>query len=163
MQHGVVRNIVDPLLQLIRCGKLAEHQEVRYFKESTVLRQHLNGIPTIAKNAAIAVNESNTAVAGRSVHERWIVGHEAEVVSSGLDLPQIHCPDCAVLNRQLVILGIAIISDRQAIRCHREISLCQFAWPPHWALIMHRASSKCSTILCAAARSGHKAACHKHE
>jgi len=80
--------------------------------------QHLDGIAAVAKDAAIAVNKGDAALAGRRIHERRILGHEAKIFSVGFDFAQIHGTDGAILNRQVVIFGGAIIGNSERLWCH---------------------------------------------
>jgi hypothetical protein len=86
-----------------RWRRLIICEQVGNLEEAAVFRQHFDGVASVAKDAAIAVNKGDAAQAGRSIHERRIVGHEPKVVGAGLDLPQVHGPDCPILNGQVVV------------------------------------------------------------
>ena len=99
MQHGVVRDFIDPVLQFGFCGQFAKKQQIGDFQKSAALRQHFDGISAITQNSPVSVDIGDAAAARRRVHERRIVGHQPKIFWPGLDLPQIHRPDRAILDR----------------------------------------------------------------
>src|SRR6266404_8662077 len=96
MEHGVVCDVVHPILQFTRGGQFAEQKQVGNFKIGTVLGQYVDGITAIAQDSFIAVNVSNGASTGSGIHEGGVVGHQTEIVGAGLDLAQIHRADSSV-------------------------------------------------------------------
>ena len=56
VQHGVVRDVVDPVLQFFLGGQFAEEQQVGDFQERAVLGQNFDGIAAIAQDSLVAVN-----------------------------------------------------------------------------------------------------------
>ena len=63
VQHGVVGDVIDPLLELFFGGQVAEQEQVRHFQEGAALGQDLDGISPVAQDAFIAVNVGDGALA----------------------------------------------------------------------------------------------------
>ena len=122
VDHGVVRDLVDPILELGFGGQLAEQQQVGDLQESAMLGQHFDGIAAVAQDAAIAIDVGDRALAGSRVHEGRVIGHEPEIVGAGLDLPQIHGADGAILNGQGIALSGAVVGDRYGFLRHNQRS-----------------------------------------
>ena len=80
VQHGVVGDLVDPVVELAGRRQFAKQNQVGNFKKRAMLGQLLNGIAAILQNPAVAVDERDVAAAGSRVHEGRIVQHQAEVV-----------------------------------------------------------------------------------
>ena len=99
VQHGVMRDLPRPVLVLLRGRQFAVEQQVSDLQVGAMLGQGLDVVAAIAKDAFVAVNEGDAALAGCRIHERGIVGHHTEVFGIGLDLPQIHGANGAVLDR----------------------------------------------------------------
>ena len=59
VQHGVVRDVVDPVFQLFLSGQLAEQQQVRNFQKGAVLGEYFDGIAAIAQDALVAIDEGD--------------------------------------------------------------------------------------------------------
>ena len=118
VQHRVVRDVVDPLLQFLLGRQLAEQQQVSNFQKRAALGQNFNRIAAIAQDPFVAVNVGNGALAWRGVHERRVVRHQPEVLRAGFDLPQIHGPDRAVLDGHGVGLISAIVGDGESVLWH---------------------------------------------
>ena len=88
----------DPFLQLVRVGQFADQEQVGDFQESAVLRQFLDRIAAVAQNAAVAIDVRDGALAGCGIHKCRVVSHQAEIIRTGLDLPQIHRADRSLLH-----------------------------------------------------------------
>ena len=115
VQHRVERDLLGPVLLLLRGGKLAKQNQVGRLEEVALLRELLNRVAAIQQDALVAVDVGDRAAAVRRVHERRVVRHEAEVVRLFLDLAQVHRADRAVLNGQLVLLARAVVDDRDRV------------------------------------------------
>jgi len=102
VDHGVERDLADPLLELGLGGQLAEQNEVGYIEVGAFFRQLLDGVATVAQDALVAIDEGDRASARGGVHEGGIVGHEPEVLGPGLDLSQVHGPNGPVVNGDLI-------------------------------------------------------------
>ena len=118
VQHGVMRDLPDPVFVLLRGRQLAEEQQVGDLQIGAMLGQRLDVVAAVAKDTFVAVNEGDAALARRRIHECGIVGHQTEVVGTRLDLPQIHGPDGAELDRRFVSLVVALVGDGQSILRH---------------------------------------------
>ena len=88
-----------------RGGQLAEQDQVGRLEVVALLGQLLDGVAAVVQDALVAVDVGDGAPAVRGVQERRVVRHQPEVVGAGLDLPQVHGADGAVLDRQLVVLA----------------------------------------------------------
>jgi hypothetical protein len=115
VQHRVVVDVARPGIELRLGRELAEEKQVRGFEKVAVLRQLFDRIAAVEQDALVAVDERDPAAARRRVHERGIVGHQAEVVRRHLDLPQVCRPDRPILDWHFVLLAGAVVGDRQRI------------------------------------------------
>ncbi len=120
----VVRDLVDPVIHLAQGRQLAVQEQVGHLEVVGALGQLLDGIAPVAQDAAVAIDLGDPARRGRGVHEGGIVGEQAEVVRPRADLPQVHGPDGAVGDGNVVGLPGAVVGDRQAVGRH--------AHPPWW-------------------------------
>ena len=123
VQHGVVRDVVNPLLEFLFGGQFAEHQQVCHFQKRAPLGQDLNRISAIAQDSLVSIDVGDAALARRRIHVRRVVGHQPEILRSALDLPQIHRPDRAVLDRNGIGLAGPIIGNTQCIFWHELFRL----------------------------------------
>ncbi len=115
VHHGVHGDLVGPRLQLVGGGQLAEQQQVGGLEEVALLGQLLDRVAPVHQDALVAVDVGDLAAARRGVHERRVVGGEAEVVRVGLDLAQVHRLDGAVGDRHFVLLAGAVVGDGEGI------------------------------------------------
>jgi hypothetical protein len=115
VQHRVQGDFARPGLELQGGRQLAEDDEVGRLQVVAVFGELLDRIAPIEQDAFVAVDVSDGAAAVRRVHEGGVVGHQAEVVWPGLDLPEVHGPDGPVLNRQLVLLPGPVVDDGQRV------------------------------------------------
>ncbi len=118
MQHGVVRDVMDPTFQFICSGQFAEQKQPRNFEIRAVLGQHVDGIAAVAQDSFIAVDVSDGASTGSGIHEGGVVGHQAEIVGSGFDLAKIHRADGSVFDRNGVVFSGTVVGDRQGVLRH---------------------------------------------
>ena len=95
--------------------QLAEEDQVRRLEVGALLGQLLDRIAAVEQDALVAVDVGDAAPARGGVLERRVVRHQPEVVGAGLDLPQVHRADRAVLDRQLVLLAGAVVGDRERV------------------------------------------------
>ena len=84
-------------------------------RKRRLLRELLDRVAAVLEDALVAVDERDGRLARRGVRERRVVGHEAEVVVTHLDLPQVEGPDRPVLDGQLVALPGAVVRDRDRV------------------------------------------------
>jgi hypothetical protein len=122
MEHGVMGDLMDPILELAGGGQLAEQDQVGDFEEGAMLGQHFDGITAVAQNAPIAINVGDRAPAGGGVHEGRVIGHQAEVFRASLDLAQVHGADGAVFDWQGIGLAGTVIGDSDGVLRHRGTS-----------------------------------------
>ena len=109
--HGVVGDLVDPVPLLLGGRQFAEQQQVSDLEEGAVLRQIVDVVSAIAKNAFVAVDESDLALAASRVHEGGIVGHEPEIIGTGFESTQLSGPDSSHFYRELQGLIGALVGD----------------------------------------------------
>jgi hypothetical protein len=115
VEHGVERDVTRPLL-LLRLGReLAKENEKGRFEEVAVLGQLLDRVAAIEQDSLVAVDEGDPAAARRGVHEGRIVRHHSELVGHHFDLAQIHRPNGAVLDGDVVSSAGAVVGDRQRV------------------------------------------------
>jgi hypothetical protein len=113
MDHGVAHDLVIPILQLIPGGQLALQQQPGYFQEGAMFGELLDRVPTISQNAFVAIQVGDGARAGSRVHEGRIVSHEAKVIGSGHDLPQVHGSNGTAVNRDRLCCLCPIVGNCQ--------------------------------------------------
>src|SRR5205807_10670706 len=116
----VVRDVVDPRVELRRRRQLAVEQQVRGLEEGALLGELLDGIAAVAQDALVAVDVAHRAPARRRVEEPRVVGEEPRVVDYRLDLAEIDGPDGPVLDRDLVLLPGAVVGDRERVLGHGD-------------------------------------------
>src|SRR6516162_9328080 len=75
-------------------------------------------VAAVTKDALVAIDEGNAALACSGVHERGIVGHETEVLGISLDPPEVHGADGPVLDRSFIGFVVALVSDGQSAGWH---------------------------------------------
>jgi hypothetical protein len=108
-------DLVRPLLELRLGRELAVDEQVGDLEVRAVLGELLDRIAPVLEDALVAVDEGDRRTTRRGVHERRVVGHEAEVVLLDLDVPQRERADRAVLDRDLVLLPRAVVGDREGV------------------------------------------------
>jgi hypothetical protein len=111
VNEGVMRDVVVPILELRLRGQLAVENQVGGLRIVALFRQLLDRIAAIAKDAFVAVDESNLAGASRRIRAGGIVAHHPEIRLFDLDLAQIDGANRVVLNGDFVLAAIAIIGD----------------------------------------------------
>ena len=119
--HG---DLVHPLLQLRAGGQLAVDDQVGDLQEGGALAQLLDRIAPVLEDAGVAVDVRDRAAAGSRVHERRVVGHQAEVALVRLDLAQVQRAHGSVADRQLVRRAGAVVGDREGLLGGRAVALC---------------------------------------
>ena len=75
VQHGVVSDVGDEILQFRRGGQLAVQHQIGDFKKAALLRQLVDGIAPIPQDALVAIDEGDGALARCGVHESRIISH----------------------------------------------------------------------------------------
>ena len=119
-RHAAVVNRRRERLQLRRGWQFALDHQPRRLEKRALLGQLLDRIPAIAQDALVAVDERDGAATGRRVHQRRVVGHQAEVVGGLADLAQVGRTDGVVLDGELVAVAGAVVCDRQRV-CHAGV------------------------------------------
>src|SRR6185436_7151759 len=99
-------------------GELAVEQQVGRLEERAFLRELLDRVAAIAQDALVAIDVRDGAAAGRRVHERGIVEHQAEIVDLGLDLPEVGGANRPILDGELVALARTIVDDGERVLRH---------------------------------------------
>ena len=124
MNERVMRDVVGPILQLLRVRQLAVQKQVGGFEVGAFLGQIFDGIAAIAQDARVAIDVSHSADARCRVVERRIVAHHPEIGVFYLDLAQIHGADRAIRDGHFVALAGAIVRDcKRFPRLGRCVSL----------------------------------------
>ena len=93
--------------------KVAVNQQVGRLQIRTLFGKLFDGIAAVAQDSLIAVDKRHGAPARSGVHERGVVGHQAEVIRPGLDLTEVEGPDRVVFDREFILLTGAVVNDRQ--------------------------------------------------
>jgi hypothetical protein len=70
VQHGVVGDLVGPVLQFRLNGQLAEQDQVGDFEKGALLGELLDRITAITQDTLIAIYECDRALAGNPWPER---------------------------------------------------------------------------------------------
>ena len=133
VKHRVKRDLARPGVELIGGRQLAEEDQIGRLEIVAVFGELFNRVSAIEEHALVAVDVRDAAPAVRGVHQRRVVGHHAEVVRSRFDLAQIHRPDGAVVNREVVLLSGAVIDDRQRL-AHRRLRLEGWSRNSRWGV-----------------------------
>ena len=115
VDHRVVGDVIHPLVVLFPIGQLAVEQQIRDLGVRALLRELLDRVAAVLKDALVAVDERDPALAGGRIHERRVVGHQSEVVGPGLDLPQVDRANRAVGDREFVRLARAPVDHRESV------------------------------------------------
>ena len=121
VKHRVQGDLLNPGLLLRRGRQLAEQNQVGRLEVVALLGQLLDRIAAVEQDALVAVDvgDGAPAVAVFMNAGSYVISPKSS--GPGLDLPQIHGADGAVLDRQLVLLPGAVVDDRQRVR-HRSQS-----------------------------------------
>ena len=69
VQHGVVCDVIHPLVQLLFRGEFTKHQQICDFQKCATLGEHFDGISAITQDALVAIDEGDGAFARRRVDE----------------------------------------------------------------------------------------------
>ena len=116
VHERVDRDLVGPLVELGLRRQLAVDQQVGDLEVGRLLRELLDRVAAVLEDPVVAVDVGDRRAARRGVHERRVVGHQAEVVLGDLDLAQSERADRPVLDRDLVRLARPVVGDRQRVR-----------------------------------------------
>ena len=108
-------------------------QQVGDLQITRALGELLDRVAAVFEDPLVTVDEGDRRATRRGVHERGVVGHEAEVLVVDLDLAKLGGADRAVLDRHLVCLAGAVVGDRQRVRRNspkprRVAQLSQSSW-----------------------------------
>jgi hypothetical protein len=77
MDHGVVGDGVDEVVELTGGGKFAMQQEVGHFQKRTFFPQLVDGIASIPQYAMFPVDVGDGALATACGGKAWVVGENA--------------------------------------------------------------------------------------
>src|ERR1700719_3783002 len=89
------------------------NEKIGSFEIGAFFGEVLDGIPAVAQDPGVAVDESNFADAGSGVVKGRIVTHHAEIGGVNFDLAQIGGADRVIDDGNLVIFAGAIVGDGQ--------------------------------------------------
>jgi hypothetical protein len=115
VDERVVGDVEHPRVVLLLGRQLAVDQQVGDLEEARVLGQLLDGVPAVAQDPGVTVDEGDLRADVGRVLERRVVGEQAEVVVAHLDLAQVHRADGTVLDRELVGLPGAVVGDGERV------------------------------------------------
>ena len=113
MDKGVHPHVLRPLMELCHRRKLAVQYEIGHLQIRALFRQLVDGIAAIQKDPFFAVDERDLAPAGRGVHERRVICHQAKILGSRLDLPEVDGFHGSVFNWNFVTLPRSRVRDLQ--------------------------------------------------
>ncbi len=116
----VLLDLAVPGGQFSLGGKLPVQEKERDFEERAVFGKLLDRVAPVSQDAAIAIQIGDRTLARRRVHERRVVRHQPEIARAGLNLPQVHGADRAVLNGYGIRLLGAIIGDGKGLVAHLQ-------------------------------------------
>jgi hypothetical protein len=89
VHEGVDRDQVRPLLELRGGRQLAVDQQVGHLEVGRVLGELLDRVAAVLEHTDVAIEEGDRAAARGGVHERRVVGEQAEVLVGRLDLAHV--------------------------------------------------------------------------
>ncbi len=115
VDHRVPGDVVDPLGVLLRVGELPVEEQVGDLEVAAVLRQLLDRVAAVAEDPLLPVDVGDAARARGGVEKGGVVGHEAEVVRAGLDLPQVDGADRPVDDGDLVGAPRSLVPDGERV------------------------------------------------
>ena len=110
VDEGVVGDLVAPLVELGLGGQLAVEQEIGNLEVGRLLGQLLDGVAAVAKDAQVAVEVGDRALAGGGRDEAGIVEPDPRE-----ELRPLGGRDTAVVDRDLEGLTAAVVGDRDAL------------------------------------------------
>ncbi len=113
VDERVMCDFALPHRQLRGRGQFPGEQQIGDFQEAALVRQFRDRKAAVAQDAGIAVDEGDRTAAARRVRESRIVGHQTEVALIDLYRTQGVGADRAVLDRDLIGLAGAVVSDGQ--------------------------------------------------
>ncbi len=102
VHERVDRDLVHPVGQLSLRRQRAVDDQVGDLEVGGVLAQLLDRVAAVLEYAGLPVDVGDRAAAGGGVRVGGVIGHQAEVLIVGLDLPEVHCPHGSILDRELV-------------------------------------------------------------
>ena len=115
VHERVDRDLVRPLVELLLVRQLAVDEEVGDLEVGRLLGELLDRVAAVLQDPGVAVEEGDGRPARRRVHERGVVGHQAEVVVVDLDVAQGRRADRPVLDRHLVGAPGPVVGDGQRV------------------------------------------------
>ncbi len=86
VEHGVVVDRIGEVVELVGVGQVAVHQQVRDLKKIRFFGEFLDGDAAIAKDALLAVDECDRALAGTGIRVAGIQGDAAGFRSKPTDI-----------------------------------------------------------------------------
>ena len=113
------------LLELLGAGQLTVDEQPGNLDERAAVGELLDGVSAVTEHAGITVEERDRAAARRGVHERRVVGHQAEVIIRDLDVAKFRGTDRAIGDRDLVGLAGPVIRDAE----RAVLGLCRHSTP----------------------------------
>ena len=100
--------------RLLRGRQLAVDEEERDLKEGRLLGELLDGVATVAQDTLCAVNEADLRAGRARVHVSG-VEHAETGARGGLDLEHVVAVDGVGIDRQVVLLARAVVSDGKGV------------------------------------------------
>src|SRR5260221_5649718 len=104
-------DVPSPAFQLGFGGQFAVKQQIGGFEVGAFFGELFDGVAAITQDSFVAVDVSDAADAGSSVVVGGVVAHHAEIGGVGFNLAEIHGPDRAMGNGEVVALAGAIVGD----------------------------------------------------
>ncbi len=121
VDQSVTHNQQVPVFEFLQGWQLPSQQQKCHLQEGTVLGKLLDRIAAIAQDPSVPIQVRDGTLTGGRVHEGGIVGHQAKIIGTGLDLAQVHCANGAPIYRDSVGLPCSIVGDRQRRVVHTSI------------------------------------------
>src|ERR1019366_2357663 len=100
-------------------GQLAVQQQVGDFQEAALFGKLLDGVAAVAQDSPVSIEVGDGALAGGRIQERGVVTEQAEVLGTGLDLPQVDGADRAVIYGERIGLSGPVIGYGKSLVGHR--------------------------------------------
>ena len=117
VNHGVIRQLVTELIQLVLGGQFAEQQQVSHLHEGALFRQLLDRVAAVAENPLVAVDEGDLAGAAGRCRVPRVVGEIVEGrrlrldVQSGFTLGTLD-------DRQFHLFAGSLVDDYNVLAGH---------------------------------------------
>ena len=111
VDERVMRDVPRPVFQLRFGRQFTVQQQISNLQISALFSELVDRIPTVFKDAFIAIDKGDAALGRGRIHEGGIVGHQTKVVIGNFDLSQVQRFDRFVFNRDFILLSRAIVGN----------------------------------------------------